>query len=311
MVGSAGEIPFHEPVLLAETLEALAVRSVGVYVDGTVGEGGHTLGILEAAPLTRVLCIDLNPRAVALAKRRLSRYQDRFVAVQGNYVDMEVLATRHGFTRVDGVLLDLGFSSLQIESEGYGFSFRRDEPLDMRYDPAASLTAADLVNSWSEPQLARIIFQFGEEPRARSVARAIVRGRPMQSTKALADLVAQALGGARGRVHPATRTFQALRIAVNQELDNVKRGLVAAVNTLRRAGRLVVIGYHSLEDRAVKDFLVRESTGCICPPGVPECRCGHQPTVRLIGRKVIKPPPEEVRSNQRSRSAKLRVAERL
>lgn len=307
------ETLFHQPVLLAETIEQLAVQSDRVYVDATVGEGGHSLGIIQAsAPLGRVLGIDLDPRSLVRATQRLSQYGSRFIPAQGNYAHLVESANANGITQVEGVLLDLGFSSFQVEAEGYGFSFQRDEPLDMRYDPGAIPEAAHIVNTYSQEELARLISQYGEEPRARLIARAIVRRRPINSTRELANLVAGTLGGGRGRrIHPATRTFQALRIAVNRELDNLKLGILAAIRLLAPAGRLVVISYHSVEDRLVKETLARESAWCICPPGLPVCSCGHEPSLRLINRRVIRPTANEVQSNPRSRSARMRVAERL
>jgi 16S rRNA (cytosine1402-N4)-methyltransferase len=311
--GNMAETSIHQPVLVREAVEHLAVRSGGVYVDATVGEGGHALSILQAsAPQGRVLGIDLDPRSLARATQRLGAYGDRFIPARGNYAHLGDLARANGLTQVDGVLLDLGISSLHLEAEGYGFSFQKDEPLDMRYDPEAPRTAAHIVNTYPQEELARLLFRYGEEPRARSIARAIVQARPLNSTKKLADLVIAALGRRPGRrIHPATRTFQALRIAVNQELDNLAAGLPAAIQSLAPGGRLVVISYHSLEDRPVKTTLARESAGCICPPGLPVCVCQHQPTVRVLTRRVIRPTLDQVRSNPRSRSARMRVAQRL
>ncbi len=304
---------YHRPVLLAESVERLAVRPDGVYLDGTLGEGGHAEAILDAsAPSGTVLGIDLDPRSLVRANERLEGYGRRMISVQGNYADMVDLVQPKGITQVDGVLLDLGFSSRQVREPGYGFSFRTDEPLDMRYDPAGPWTAERIVNTYAEKDLAWLIFHYGEEPRSRAIARDIVRGRPVESTAHLAGLVARTVGQRRGRrVHPATRTFQALRIAVNGELDNLEAGLMAAVQLLAPEGVLVVISYHSLEDRAVKKFLARESAGCICPPELPVCACGRQPDLRIVNRKVIRPSFAEVQSNPRSRSAKMRVAQRI
>ena len=307
------ETTLHQPVLLAEAVGQLAVAAGGVYLDATVGDGGHTLGILQSpAPGTRVLGIDRDPRSLARAGRRLDQFGDRFISARGNYADMVSLAAGHGIQSVDGVLMDLGLSSWHLQGPGYGFSFLRDEPLDMRYDPDGPLTAADIVNTYSEEELSRIIFGYGEERRASALARAIVRNRPIHSTGGLAALVARTLGPGRGRrLHPATRTFQAIRIAVNDELAGLEQGLAAAVSLLNRTGRLVVISYHSLEDRLVKVFLAREAAHCICPPRTPICICGHQPTMGIINRRVIKTTAQEVQSNPRSRSARMRVAARL
>ena len=240
-------------------------------------------------------------------------FGDRFIPIQGNYSQMVAMANQHGFDRVDGILMDLGLSSRQLDVPGYGFSFQTDEPLDMRFDPNGPLSADDVVNNYSEEDLANVIFEYGEEPRSRRIARAIVSNRPVNSTGQLVSLVASAMGPAprQGRrVHPATRTFQALRIEVNDELTNVGAGLSAAIELLAPSGRLAVISYHSLEDRIVKTFLQRESSGCICPPGFPVCVCEHEPTLNLVNRRIIKPTPEEIAGNQRSRSARMRVAER-
>ena len=307
------ETTLHRPVLLAEAVEQLAVGAGGLYLDATVGDGGHTLGVLQSPVTgTRVLGVDRDPRSLARAVRRLDRFGDRFISARGNYADMVSLAAGYGIQSVDGVLMDLGLSSWHLQGPNYGFSFLRDEPLDMRYDPDGPLTASDIVNTYSEGELSRIIYGYGEERRARAIARAIVRNRPIHSTGGLADLVERTLGPRRrSRLHPATRTFQAIRIAVNDELASLEQGLAAAVSLLDRAGRLVVISYHSLEDRLVKAFLAREAARCICPPGTPMCICGHQPTVKIVNRRVIKTTAREVQSNPRSRSARMRVAERL
>ena len=304
---------FHQPVMARETVERLAVRPGGAYVDGTLGEGGHSLAILEAcSPTGTVLGIDLDPRSLASAAQRLADFGLRFTPVQGSYARMVDLARATGMAHADGVLMDLGFSSRQVEEPGYGFSFHSSEPLDMRFDPEAPLNAAEIVNKYSEQELARVIYIYGEEPRSRIIARRIVGNRPIESAAELASLIARTLGQQRGRrTHPATRTFQALRIAVNDELGSLPLGLEAAIQLLAPSGWLVVISYHSLEDRVVKTFMNQESAGCICPPEVPVCVCQHIPTLRLISRRVIKPSAQEVQQNPRSRSAKLRVACRL
>ncbi len=303
---------YHLPVLVRETLDRLSLRDGGVYLDATVGEGGHALAILDrSAPGGRVLGIDRDSRSLVRAVERLSDHGHRFIPIQGNYRQMAELCQSHGISQVDAVLMDLGFSSRHIESPGYGFSFQRDEPLDMRYDPGEYLTAAEIVNTYEQEELASLIFRFGYEPRSRSIARAIIRSRPISTTGELARVVARAMGPGRRRIHPATRTFQALRIAVNEELDHLETGLAQAIDLLASGGNLVVISYHSLEDRIVKTTLAREAAGCICPPGLPVCVCGHQPRMRNITRRVVKPSTEEVRRNPRSRSARMRVAERL
>ncbi len=311
-VGMTDEI-FHQPVLKQEVLEHLLVRQEGLWVDATVGEGGHALAILEASTGCRVLGIDRDPRGLSRAARRLQSYGRRFIPVQGSYSQMVELAQAQGIAQAGGILMDLGISSRQVDAPGYGLSFQRDEPLDMRFDPTGdTATAAHIVNTSSEEELRRILFQYGEEPNARAIARAIVQDRPINTTKELAQLVARVTGSGRGRrLHPATRAFQALRVAVNDELAHLETGLKAAISLLAPGGRLVVISYHSLEDRLVKTTLAREAAQCVCPPGLPVCVCGHQPTLRLVSRRVIRPTAEEVHDNPRSRSARLRAAQRL
>ena len=302
----------HQPVMVSETLTYLAVAPGGVFVDCTVGEGGHSLAILQAAmPGGQLLGIDLDPQALSTACLRLQQYGDSFTLTNGNYARLGELASTPGFPHPDGILLDLGLSSLQLETAGRGFSIQRDEPLDMRFDPAARLSATEIVNGYPLHELAGVLARFGEEPRARSIARRIAGRRPLRSTLELADLVAEVYGGRRGKTHPATRTFQALRIAVNGELDNLKAGLEQAISILKQGGRLVVISYHSLEDRIVKETIAREARGCVCPPRVPVCTCGHTASLKVITKKVVTPSLDEVRRNPRSRSARMRVAERL
>ena len=304
----------HRPVLLRETVEQLEVRTGGVYCDGTLGDGGLASAIIEAsAPQGVVLGIELDPRSLSLTRQRLAHYGERFIGVGGNYANAAALARTNGIDRVDGFLLDLGFSSRQVETPGYGFSFQRDEPLDMRYDPEGQeLTAHHIVNHYQESELTRLFREYGEEPQARRMARAIERERPINTTGELAALAARtARPGRNRRVNPATRVFQALRIAVNDELDNLAQGLTAAVELLRPGGRLAVISYHSLEDRLVKNTLARLAATCICPPELPECVCGHQPELRIVNRRIIRPTGEEVAENPRSRSARMRVAQRL
>jgi 16S rRNA (cytosine1402-N4)-methyltransferase len=310
--GTSG-LPVHQPVLAREVVEQLEVVPGGVYLDATVGEGGHSFAILEASsPGGRVLGIELDPRSLGFAAQRLAGFGPRFVPMAGSYSEMTSLVAERGVTAVDGVLLDLGFSLRQIMGEDYGFGFHSGQPLDMRYDPRGTRTADLVVNTYPEKDLADLIYAYGEEPRSRSIARRIVQSRPVRSAAELAELIAGLLGPRRrGRIHPATRTFQALRIEVNGELDNLALGLPAAVSLLAPGGRLVAISYHSLEDRAVKRFISRESARCICPPQAPVCVCGHQPRLEPVRRRVIRPSPEEIESNPRSRSAKMRVARRI
>jgi len=301
----------HTPVLLREAVQALAVEPGGRYVDCTVGAGGHAAAILEnSSPGGQLLAIDEDPEAVAVAREKLSCYGKSALVVKGSFSRLEGICLEHGFFPVSGILLDLGLSSGQLSGER-GFSFQREAPLDMRFDPDQHLTADTIVNTYSEEKLKRILREYGEESYSARIASMIIKNRPLKTTLELAALVEQAYGGGRGRIHPATRTFQALRIAVNDELNKLKAVLRQAVNLLGFDGRLVVISYHSLEDRITKQFMSLESRDCICPPGTPVCICGHSPRLRLVNKKVVTPSPSEIAKNPRSRSARLRAAERI
>jgi 16S rRNA (cytosine1402-N4)-methyltransferase len=305
-------VPIHLPVLLDEVIAALQPRRGGRFADCTVGLGGHAAAILEEIlPSGRLLGIDADPQAIRIGRDRLSRYGDAVTLVNDNFINLEAICERYHIHPVDGILFDLGVSSLQLDTAERGFSFHLDAPLDMRFDPEQGLTASDIVNCFSEQELARLIERYGEERHSRRIARHIVRNRPVATTAELARLVEQGVNGKRARIHPATRTFMALRIAVNNELQNLELALKQTPNLLRPGGRLTVISYHSLEDRIVKQFMRYAASSCLCPPGTVVCRCGHVPTLKLISRKVIKPTSLEIESNPRSRSAKLRVAERL
>lgn len=314
-VGSADQRAEHLPVLYSEALDWLAPRSGGRYVDCTVGLGGHSAGILErSAPDGRLLGIDADASALEIARARLSEFGSRFTLVHDTFDQLEELARAEGFAPADGVLFDLGVSSLELGRPERGFSLRSEAPLDMRFDQSAGPTAAELLASLDEEELAEVIYRYGEEPRSRGIARAIVaaRGRrPVETTSDLARLVERVYGRASRRIHPATKTFQALRIAVNRELEMIESALPEALSVLAKGGRLVVISFHSLEDRLVKRFLVEEAKGCVCPPEVPVCVCGRVPTVEILTRKVITPTQEEIRMNPRARSAKLRAARKL
>ena len=296
--------------MVAEVVEALRVRPGGVYVDGTLGEGGHTQVIWQRGqPGVRVLALDADADAVVRANVRFAPYHDITMA-QGNFRDLKEIAEHHGFVAVDGVMLDLGLNTLQLAA-GRGLSFSEDTPLDMRFDVRQELTADEVVNRYDEDDLARVIRDYGEHPDARRIARAIVRNRPIATAKALARVLAETVPPWRPRLHPATRVFQAVRIEVNQELESLHRGLDQALALLAPGGRLVVISYHSLEDGVVKRAFRQAASDCICPPRTPACTCGHRRTVRLPQPHLIRPAPEEVRSNPRSRSARMRVAERI
>ncbi len=302
--------PIHQPVMVAEVIEYIQVSDGKVYLDGTLGEGGHAERILQqSGPDGILLGIDRDPRSLETARRRLDPYGQRATVAHGSYADMVSIAADNDIQGVDGVLLDLGFSSRQIEGAGYGLSFQTDELLDMRYDPNGE-TAAEIVNRSSETVLADLIYRYGEERGSRAVARHIVRNRPIRTTGELARVVSQALGGRRGRTHPATRTFQALRIAVNRELEHLEAGLAAAGDLLNPGGRLIVISYHSLEDRIVKSWVERQTARCLCPPELPMCICGQQPTFRAVRRRVLRPSESEQASNPRSRSAVMRIVEK-
>lgn len=303
----------HTPVMVPEVLEALAVQPGGRYIDATLGEGGHSQAILEGSgPGGQVLGLDADHEAVAVARERLAGYRDAFLAVNTNFRNLRDAALEVDFVPVHGVLMDLGLSSLQLDVEARGFSFRRPDPLDMRFSLQQQTTASDIVNGYSQAELADLLYQLGEEPAARRIAAAIVRARPIRTSAELAAVIERTAGGGpRRRIHPATRSFQAIRIAVNDELGALHTALEQAVSLLGHGGRLVVIAYQSLEDRIVKNFMRRESTDCVCPPETIVCVCGHKATLRLVSRKVIKPSEAEIETNPRSRSARLRVAERV
>ncbi len=302
----------HIPVLVNEAVSSLQVERGGKYIDCTLGAGGHSKAILErCASSCLLLGIDADPRALHTARENLASFRSSCVLVQGNFKDLETIAREKDFLEVQGILFDLGLSSLQLdEQDTRGFSFQSDSPLDMRMDPKQEMTAAILVNSTSEDELISLLQAYGEERMPRKTVRAIIAGRPFRSSRQLAETI-ERTAGRRGKIHPATRVFQALRIAVNRELDNLKEALAQVLRVLGKGGRLVVIAYHSLEDRIVKDFIRMQSKDCICPPGVMVCACGHQSTLKIITRKVIKPTRLEILGNPRSRSARMRVAERI
>ena len=302
----------HTPVLLSETIEALAVVPGGRYVDCTLGGGGHAAAILgHSSPGGQLLGIDADPQAKKAARARLEAYGSSIKVVNENFVELEAICIKNDFLPVHGILFDLGLSSLQLSEDSRGFSFGHDAPLDMRFSPNQQLRAADIVNTYSEAELAHLIRTYGEEGYNRRIAHWILKKRPIRTTTELTRTIERAVGSRRGRLHPATKTFQALRIAVNHELEHLEAALKQAVSLLGFEGRLVVISYHSLEDRIVKRFMHEESRDCICPPEIPLCVCRHTAHLRLVSRRVITPSPAEVKANPRSRSAKLRVAERI
>jgi 16S rRNA (cytosine1402-N4)-methyltransferase len=322
----------HIPVMLAEVLKFLQPEPGGRYVDGTAGGGGHTAALLaESAPEGKVLAIDTDPQALARVSTRLTNEvrQGRLILVQGNYSEMARLVTQAGFAPVQGIVLDLGFSSDQMENPERGFSFSADGPLDMRLNQTQGQSAADLLNTASEQELADIFWRYGEENRSRQIAWRIIRAREkgaITRTTQLAQLAAAGVPYKPGMIHPATRVFQALRIAVNAELHHLEEALPQLLEVLlargqeetgqvaegqTRGGRMAIISFHSLEDRLVKVFMRREASDCICPPGIPVCVCNHRARLRLLTPKPVTPSKEEIAVNPRARSAKLRAAETL
>ncbi len=302
----------HVPVLFQTVLDGLQLEAGGRYIDATVGGGGHTTGILSASfPDGRLLGLDRDPAALEVARARLASLGERVVLVHSSFTRLGEIARAHNFIPVDGVLLDLGLSSFQLADPARGFAFMKDGPLDMRFDPqSAGPTAAELVNELPAEELAGVLYRYGEEQRSRRIVKAIVAARPLHTTRELVAVIEQVVRR-RGHIHPATRTFQALRIAVNDELGALEAVLPQAVEILAPGGRLVVISFHSLEDRVVKHFMRRESRDCICPPELPICTCDHRATLRLITRKPSRPTADELTANPRSRSARLRIAERV
>jgi 16S rRNA (cytosine1402-N4)-methyltransferase len=302
----------HLPVLYHEIIHALRPHDDGLYVDGTVGAGGHAWGILEASsPNGKLLGLDLDPTALELAKEHLKQFGDRVILKRVSYTTLAKQLETLGWSKVDGILLDLGVSSMQLDSNLRGFSFKIDSSLDMRFDPDAHVTAADLVNGLPQRDLADIIYKYGEEKQSRQIARAIVNQRPILTTSKLAEVISKVVKPSRRKIHPATRTFQALRIATNDELTAIQSVLPQAVHALAPGGNLAVISFHSLEDRIVKRFYRQESKDCLCPPKQPVCTCDHRATIREISRRPIRPETDEIHANPRSRSSLLRVAEKL
>ena len=306
----------HVSVLLDECIDALAIRPDGIYVDGTLGGAGHSSQIAKRLTTGRLIGIDRDPVALAAAKERLAPYGDRVTLVHSNFCDIAKVLEDLGIEGVDGILLDLGVSSPQLDDAGRGFSYMADAPLDMRMNSEDTLDAYMVVNSWSQEELKRIFFEYGEERYAPQIAAAICRRRaekPIETTLELVDVIRSAMPPAalREKQHPAKRTFQAIRIAVNDELGSVEQVMRDAIPCLNEGGRLAIITFHSLEDRIVKNGMVAASKGCTCPPSFPVCVCGKKPKVKLVTRKPIVSGDEELERNPRARSAKLRVCEKL
>ena len=306
----------HRPVLLDECIEALAIRPDGVYLDGTLGRAGHSREIVKRLTTGRLICVDRDQAALDAAEARLAGWMDKVTLVHSNFDRVADILDELGLRGADGMLFDLGVSSPQLDDASRGFSYMADAPLDMRMDRSEGLTAADVVNTWPQEELRRILQQYGEERYAPSIAAAIVRRRqerPIATTLELVEVVKSGMPAKalKEKQHPAKRSFQAIRIAVNDELASVDRMLQGAVPRLNRGGRLAVITFHSLEDRIVKNALAQFARGCICPPDFPVCVCGRTPDVKLTPKKPILPSEREIEENPRARSAKLRVAEKL
>ena len=306
----------HKPVLLRECIEGLNIRPDGIYVDGTLGRAGHSREIVSQLTTGRLICIDRDQAALDAAPGRLEGHMDKVTLVHGNFGDIASILDDLNVPAVDGMLFDLGVSSPQLDDGSRGFSYLQDAPLDMRMDQSAALTAYDVVNGWSQEELKRILWQYGEERYSGLIAAAIVRRRadkPVETTGELADIIRGAMPAKaqREKQHPAKRSFQAIRIAVNDELGAVERMLDSALPRLNPGGRLAVISFHSLEDRLVKTAYAGWAKGCTCPPDFPVCVCGKKPQIRLVGKKPIVAGEEELGENPRARSAKLRVAEKL
>ena len=310
------ELLSHKPVLLEECIQALNIRPDGVYLDGTLGRAGHSREIARRLAGGRLICVDRDQAALDAAQERLKDWMDKVTLVHSNFDRLDEILDRLSLPGVDGMLFDLGVSSPQLDDGARGFSYRTDAPLDMRMDQSEGLTAAQVVNTWPQEELRRILTQYGEERYAPSIAAAIVRRRqerPIETTLELVDVIKSGMPARalKEKQHPAKRSFQAIRIAVNDELSSVDRMIQAAVPRLNQGGRLAVITFHSLEDRIVKTGLAAFAKGCICPPDFPVCVCGRTPDIQLISRKPILPTAEEIEENPRARSAKLRAAEKL
>ncbi|MDE6282214.1 MAG: 16S rRNA (cytosine(1402)-N(4))-methyltransferase RsmH [Oscillospiraceae bacterium] len=306
----------HKPVLLSECLDGLNIQPDGVYVDGTLGRAGHSLEIVKRLTTGRLIAIDRDKAALDAAPGRLTGHMDKVTLVRGNFGDLKSILASLGVDGVDGMLFDLGVSSPQLDDGSRGFSYLQDAPLDMRMDQSAPLTAKDVVNGWSQEELKRILWQYGEERYSGLIAAAIARERaqaPIETTGQLAEIIRDAMPAKarREKQHPAKRSFQAIRIAVNDELGEVERLLDGALDALNPGGRLAIISFHSLEDRLVKTAYAGWAKGCTCPPDFPVCVCGKTPKVKLVGKRPIVADEDEVNDNPRARSAKLRIAEKL
>ena len=302
----------HIPVMVPEILKYLEVSSGGRYIDCTLGEGGHSKSLLEASnPGGEVLGIDADHEAIEVSKNRLEEYGERFIYDNSNFKNIKKIAMKSKFVPCHGILFDLGVSSLQLDKESRGFSFRRKAPLDMRFSINQTLTAQDVLNTFSESEISDILYQYGEERQSRKIAKLIIENRPLSNADELSDLIKKNIRQTNYKINPSTKTFQALRIYINEELNSLSQALEQSLEILGVGGRMAVISYHSLEDRIVKNFFKKESKYCICPPNIPECDCGHFPKLKIITKKPVSPSQSEIEANKRSRSAKLRVVERI
>ena len=305
----------HESVLEGEVIQNFNLLEGSLIVDGTLGDGGHTELLLKNTTSVRVLGIDRDMRAIERAEKRLAPFRDRITLVHGNFGDIKTILKKANVMNVDGLLLDLGVSSPQLDSPNRGFSFMRNGPLDMRMDSSQKITAADLLVELPDERLVSVIKEYGEERFSKRIVRAIRQAQKQSAIKTtlqLSNIISSVIHASRQtKIHPATRTFQALRIAVNGELEHIKKALRDSVDILQESARVIVISFHSLEDRIVKNFFKTEEKGCVCPPKIPICSCGHKQRLKIITRKPIIPAVEEVRRNSRASSAKLRVAERV
>ena len=298
--------------MVPEILKYLEVSSGGRYIDCTLGEGGHTKSLLEASnPGGEVLGIDADHEAIEVSKNRLEEYGERFIYDNSNFKNIKKIAMKSKFVPCHGILFDLGVSSLQLDKESRGFSFRRKAPLDMRFSINQTLTAQDVLNTFSESEISDILYQYGEERQSRKIAKLIIENRPLSNADELSDLIKKNIRQTNYKINPSTKTFQALRIYINEELNSLSQALEQSLEILGVGGRMAVISYHSIEDRIVKNFFKKESKYCICPPNITECDCGHFPKLKIITKKPVSPSQSEIDANKRSRSAKLRVVERI
>jgi 16S rRNA (cytosine1402-N4)-methyltransferase len=309
---SADQMYPHIPVLNREVLAYLKPIRDGKYLDATLGAGGHAEAILAASqPTGLLLGLDIDQNAVIIAEERLQKFSSRVTIFNVSYIEMQDCLRKMDWSCVDGILFDLGVSSMQVDAADRGFSFNKEGPLDMRFNDHSDFRAYDLINNWSEEEISSILWNYGEEPKARAIAKAICIARPIKTTTQLAQVVLSAYHGSHSKIHPATRTFQAVRIAVNQELTVLEEGISLGIKQLCAGGMIAVISFHSLEDRIVKEIFKRESKDCICPPEQPVCTCDHKASLKILTKKPATASDEEIRINPRSRSAKLRVAQKI